>query len=276
MSVVRWKFLENMIDNFSFEFEDAENSGLARDWTKEGSPTISLVKQYVKEGTYSQKIVTSSSTQGISQECDVSDFSGTDCGLIFYAKIEGDLQVDVDAFDSDGNNIGNVFTEQYETNTVSTKYSETFDMAISGETIASLEIKFIHSEESGANNVTLYLDAVILYEDEDTEVSVNPTTFNFSKISTANYTSTLDGADVKVEHLDEAMRIRLDNITPVWMRLYEAQLDIFKNLISKDVVIIDHNDDLYWVDIQGIDITYIPKTVPQEYGITMNLKFANR
>ena len=279
MASHRWQFIESVVRNFDFENEDSAVSGLADFWEKEGTPTVSLSKKYVKHRTYSQKIETDSTDEGISQECDVSDFETTEAGLIFYAKIEGTLNVKVESMDEDDNIIETVFEKDYEENEDTIKYEEEFDFSASGEEVEKLKITFVQSEnmESGVTECIFYLGAVMLYEKtDDIRLKINPTLFYYNKKSTAIYESTLTGQEVKIEHLNDSRKIRLDDTQVTWLAFINAQEEILERMVGKSLVIITHEEKLFWIDVLGFYLNYFVATVPQEYGGELEIRFCNR
>jgi hypothetical protein len=278
MSVVRWKFLQNKLLNFSFEDENKSTSGLALHWVKEGTPTLSLskIKAYVKHNTYAQKIVGISSGDGISQIVDVSNIEEASFGLNFYTFIQsGTLKVKVEGLDSDEVVLGTIFEKTYSSNSELTKYEETFEVYLSAQVIEKLKITIA---QSGAPALTCYLDAIIIFEDLDTTVEINPTSFSYSKLSTAEYQPNLDGNAIKIEHLDEGKRYRYESIQPMWVWLTEAQKNIFENYLGKDFILVTHEDKLFWVDLESIEIQYVEETERPSlyYGATMILGYCSR
>lgn len=278
MAVVRWTIAEPILENFSFENENLIQSGLAEDWTKEGSPTLSLItaNSYVKHRTYAQKIEATSINDGISQIGDISEISETDFTLIFYAYIpSGELRVKVEALDASDVVQGTVLNETYSSNSSLTKYSESLSSLISGTTITQLKIYFI---QSTAVATTCYIDAILLFKTTDSIVNINPTTFSYSKIAKNEYQSTLDGGEVKIRHLDKGKRIILDGIRPVWMYLSQSQKEYFERIQGEDLIIITHTDEIYWLDLEQIDIQLIEdeEADNQHYICSLILKFVNR
>jgi len=266
MSVVRWKFLKNYVKNFSFENEDLENSGLAKNWNKSGNLNVELSHNYYKEGYYSQKIYGNSGS--ISQSIIVSDRKTNNFNLIFYTEIvSGSLKVSINCYNEDDEYLGTSFQDTYNT---SGKYEENF-------TLYSDTYKVILNFEINTNNSEIYLDSVILYEDSSTnQVEINPTTFSYSKESTHTYETTISGDEVKIQYLDYAKRTKFMDIKPVWMWLSEDQKNIFEEMLGEDFVIITHEDKIFWVDIEKIDVNYKTETVPQIYEVIMTLSACNR
>jgi hypothetical protein len=272
MSVVRWNFYKNVINGFSFEEEDPEVSGIGLHWTKEGTPALSLSKLYKKHNIYSQKIIGDASEEGISQIIDISDITTSSFGLIFYTYIvSGTLSVKVETLDDDHIVIAEVFSDIYSSNAEMTKQIETFTASGSGYT--HLKVTF---SQSGATALTCYIDSVLIFEDVDTEVEINPTQFGYSKMSDSQFINTIEGEEVKVSPLEESKRTHLENIAPVWSWLTTAQKEIFESWVNEDLVIIDHNDFIYWVDLLSLNINFTERQVPDIFSITMELKECKR
>jgi hypothetical protein len=276
MSVVRWKFFHNIVDNWSFEKEDATVLGLGKFWTKIGTPTVSLntISSYVKEGGNSQKIIGDASSEGIYQIIDISDRLTNDYTFIFYTHIvTGTLNVIIEALDENDDSVGTLFSDTYTTTSELTKQIETFTAVVSGETITQLRITF---SQNGGTAMTVYLDSIIIAETINTEVDINPTTFSYSKTATAKFSPVLDGTEVKIEALDENRRTILEDIQPTWAWVDIDFKNIMENWVGKEFVMITHEDKLFCVEIMKIGIGYIERQDPQIYAIPMELKFSNR
>ena len=275
MSVVRWQVIKNKTVNFSFETEHQTESGLGESWDKEGSPTLSLSTSNVQHNIYSQKIVGASDGDGISQIFDVSDISGTDFALKFYVYITaGTLSVTIEGLDANDNVLGTLFSDTYTTNAELTVQTETFSNIISGET--SISHMKITLAQSGATAMTCYLDAVMVYENSNVTVGINPTSFDYDKISMAQFSQTIEGDEVKIVPLDTPKRTAMENISPIWMWLTEAQKNIFEDLVGEEIVIITHEDKLINADVTRGRVTYIQRQDPQLYEFYMELRYVNR
>ena len=265
---VRWQFYKNLVENFSFENEDQVTSGLAELWTKVGTPTLSISSLYKKHNLYSQKIIGDASGEGVSQIIDISDIVSASFGLVFYAYIVvGTLRVQIETLDSGDMVLEEVLDETYSSNAIITKQLETFTASGTGYTQLKITIS-----QSGGTAMTCYLDSVIIYEAVNTETEINPTTFSYAKVSDSQFVKTIEGDNVKISPLEESKRTHLEGFSPVWTWLTANQKDIFDSLIGKDIVIIDHADNVYWVDLLSMNITFIEKQVPDKFAA--NLEFA--
>ena len=60
------------------------------------------------------------------------------------------------------------------------------------------------------------------------------------------------------------------------MWLSEDQKNTFEEMLGEDFVIITHEDKIFWVDIEKIDVNYKTETVPQIYEVIMTLSACNR
>jgi hypothetical protein len=271
MSVVRWKFIKNLVENFSFENEDQVISGLGELWTKEGTPTLSISTLYKKHGISSQKIVGTATADGISQIIDVSEVATADFALIFYTYIvTGTLSVKVETLDVNDAVLVEVFSKTYSANSVLTKQSESFTASGSGYTQLKITIS-----QSGATVMTSYIDAVILYEDVDTTVEINPTQFSYSKASNSQFIDTIENDSVKVTPLEDSKRTKIENFRPIWAFISATQKALFEAWVGEDLVII-HDDDIFHLDLLNIDIGYLEKQVPSKFEISMEFAEVRR
>ena len=265
---VRWQFYKNLIQNFSFENENETITGLGSLWDKVGTPTLSISSLYKKHNLYSQKIIGDASGEGVSQIIDISDIVSASFGLIFYAYIvTGTLRVQVETLDSGDIVLEEVLDTTYSSNTAITKCLETFTASGTGYTQLKITIS-----QSGGTAMTCYLDSVIIYEVGNTEIEINPTNFNYTKVSDSQFVKTIEGENVKISPLEESKRTHLEGFSPVWSWITVAQRAIFDTWVGKDLVIIDHNDDIYWMDFLRMSINYIEKQVPDKYAITMEFQ----
>jgi len=268
---VRWRFYKNLCQNFSMENKDQVTLELAELWQKNGTPLFSLSKLFKKHGTYSQKLVCSTDGDGISQTIDISDIVSANFGLIFYTYIvSGELNVKIETLDGNGDVYATVFNKTYSSNSAIIKQSELF--SADGQTFPGLKITFSYVAESGISALTCYLDSVLIFENVDTEIEINPTNFNYTKVSDSQFIKTIEGENVKISPLEESKRTHLEGFSPVWSWITVAQRAIFDTWVGKDLVIIDHNDDIYWMDFLRMSINYIEKQVPDKYAITMEFQ----
>jgi len=268
---VRWQCYRNLIQNFSFENENETITGLGSLWDKVGTPTLSISSLYKKHNLYSQKIIGDASGEGVSQTIDISDIVSANFGLIFYTYIvSGELNVKIETLDGNGDVYATVFNKTYSSNSAIIKQSELF--SADGQTFPGLKITFSYVAESGISALTCYLDSVLIFENVDTEIEINPTNFNYTKVSDSQFIKTIEGENVKISPLEESKRTHLEGFSPVWSWITVAQRAIFDTWVGKDLVIIDHNDDIYWMDFLRMSINYIEKQVPDKYAITMEFQ----
>lgn len=272
---VRWKFIgSNYLENFSFESEDISESGLASQWVKVGTPTLSLSKTSKKHNIYSQKIVSTTANHGISQIIDVSERGIDNFAFIFYAYIvTGALNLKIEALDSNEVVLGTLYSNTYTSNVLMTKQIGTFAVAISAETITYLKVSFL---QSGATAMTAYIDATMVYENLNTTVEINPTTVSFNKKANTQFTEDIDGNEITINHIDEAKRTKIETIPLFFMYLSKTQLDIYLDLVGKEVIIIDHEDNIFCMNILEVQPSYLPYQVPQTYSAQISLKESKR
>lgn len=272
---VRWKFIgSNYLENFSFESEDISESGLASQWVKVGTPTLSLSKTSKKHNIYSQKIVSATANHGISQIIDVSERVTDNFAFIFYAYIlSGTLNLKIEALDSNEVVLGTVYTNTYTSNALMTKQTGTFTVTVSAETITYLKVSFL---QSGATAMTAYIDASMVYEDLNTTTEINPTTVSFNKKANTQFTEDIEGNEITINHIEEAKRTKIDSLPLSFMYLSPTQLNIFLDLVGKEVILIDHEDAVYCVSILEVQPSYLPYQVPQTYSAVLTIKESKR
>jgi len=274
-NVVRWKIIStNYLENFSFESEDINNSGLASQWNKVGTCILSLSKVSKKHNLYSQKIVSSLINNGISQVIDVSERTTNDFAFIFYTYIvSGILNLKIEALDSNEVVLGTVYSNTYNPNSSMTKQSGTFTVAISAETIAYLKVSFLQSDGTA---MTSYIDASMVYEDLNTTVEINPTTVSFNKKANTQFTEDIEGNEITINHIDEGKRTKIESHPLFFMFLSSAQLDIFLDLVGKEIITIDHEDRIMCFNVLEVQPSYLPYQTPQTYSAQISLKEAKR